>query len=121
MGIQGHRGTGCRWGQRWESPLPAAGVRYGRQVRDRSPVLASPRRWTPTERAPIVPSPNLALRRARERLPSSRLPGCPLSRDELASRVNAWLAEQTGKAFALDERAIGRWERGAVAMPSAPD
>ncbi|WP_132429751.1 XRE family transcriptional regulator [Pseudonocardia endophytica] len=26
---------------------------------------------------------------------------------------------ETGKAFALDERAIGRWERGAVARPSA--
>ena len=66
----------------------------------------------------IVPSPNLALRRARERLPSSRLPGCPLSRDELASQINAWLSEQTGKRFALDERAIGRWERGTVTMPS---
>jgi hypothetical protein len=53
-------------------------------------------------------------------MPSSRLPGCPLSRDELAERVNAWLLAATGETFALDERAVGRWERGRVARPSAP-
>lgn len=42
-----------------------------------------------------------------------------MSRDELASRVNGWLHAQTGKAFALDERAVGRWERGTVQQPSA--
>lgn len=63
---------------------------------------------------------NDLLRRARERMPSSRLPGCPLSRDELAERVNAWLLAATGETFALDERAVGRWERGRVVRPSAP-
>lgn len=62
---------------------------------------------------------NDALRRARERVPSSRLPGCPLSRDELAGRVNRWLRAETGREFGLDERAIGRWERGVVRTPSA--
>jgi transcriptional regulator with XRE-family HTH domain len=65
-------------------------------------------------------SRNDLLRRARERMLSSRLPGCPLSRDELAERVNAWLLAATGETFALDERAVGRWERGRVARPSAP-
>ncbi|MGH3616090.1 MAG: hypothetical protein ACRDRK_26560, partial [Pseudonocardia sp.] len=63
-------------------------------------------------------SPNHALRQARERRPSSRLPGCPTSRDELAVLVNAWLRRETREVFALDERAIGRWERGAVRQPS---
>jgi len=61
---------------------------------------------------------NDVLRHARERMPSSRLPGCPLSRDELAERINAWLLAATGETFALDERAVGRWERGRVARPS---
>ncbi|MGL5866019.1 MAG: helix-turn-helix domain-containing protein [Dermatophilaceae bacterium] len=63
---------------------------------------------------------NDLLRRARERMPSSRLPGCSMSRDELAERINAWLLAATGETFALDERAVGRWERGRVARPSAP-
>lgn len=61
---------------------------------------------------------NHALRQARERISSDRLPGCALSRDELASRVNAWLYAETEEIFALDERAIGRWERGDVRLPS---
>jgi transcriptional regulator with XRE-family HTH domain len=64
-------------------------------------------------------APNDRLRQARERMPSSRLPGSPLSRAELAERVNAWLLANTGDTFALDERAVGRWERGRVARPHA--
>jgi hypothetical protein len=41
-----------------------------------------------------------------------------MSRDELATLVNAWLHRTTGEVFALDERAIGRWERGRVKQPS---
>jgi hypothetical protein len=67
-----------------------------------------------------VSTPNDALRRARESRPSSRLPGCPMSRDELATLVNAWLRRETGEIYALDERAIGKWERGKVKRPSAP-
>jgi hypothetical protein len=67
-----------------------------------------------------VSTPNDALRRARESRPSSRLPGCPMSRDELATLVNAWLRRETGEIYALDERAIGKWERGKVKQPSAP-
>lgn len=40
-----------------------------------------------------------------------------MSRDELASLVNAWLRRETGETYALDERAIGRWERGKVQQP----
>jgi hypothetical protein len=46
------------------------------------------------------------------------VPGCSTSRDELASLVNAWLLRETGEVFALDERAVGRWERGSVCRPS---
>lgn len=67
----------------------------------------------------VMNRPNRALRAARERVTSGRLPGCSLSRDELACRVNSWLLRETGGRFALDERAIGRWERGDVALPSA--
>lgn len=43
---------------------------------------------------------NDVLRRARERVLSARVPGCPLSRDELAERVNVWLLAETGETFA---------------------
>lgn len=42
-----------------------------------------------------------------------------MSRDELATLVNAWLHRETGEIYALDERAIGRWERGKVRQPRA--
>ncbi|WP_233159658.1 hypothetical protein [Pseudonocardia sp. MH-G8] len=71
-----------------------------------------------TRIAELEMEPNHALRQARERRPSSRVPGCPTSRDELAVLVNNWLLHETGEVFALDERAIGRWERGAVRRPS---
>lgn len=64
-------------------------------------------------------SANDALRRARRQRPSDRLPGCPTSRSELAELVVTWLHRETGEVFALDERAIGRWERGTVRLPSA--
>lgn len=64
---------------------------------------------------------NSRLRQARERLPSERLPACPMSRQELAAKVNRWLYERTGRVYALDERAIARWERGSVKRPSEHD
>lgn len=63
-------------------------------------------------------SRNDGLRAVREASPSPRTPGAGLSRDELAESVNAWLAEHTGRAGALDGQAVGRWERGAVRRPN---
>jgi hypothetical protein len=64
--------------------------------------------------------PNHALRAARERLPSRRVPGAPLSRAELAEAVNAHLWTRTGRRYELDDHLIGKWERGTVRTPSAP-
>lgn len=64
--------------------------------------------------------PNHALRAARERVPSRSAPGEPLSRTELADMVNAWLWRETGHRYALDDHAVGRWERGRVHWPIAP-
>lgn len=64
--------------------------------------------------------PNAALRLARERVPSRLAPGEPLSRAELADLVNAWLWRETGRRYALDDHAVGRWERGRVRWPIAP-
>lgn len=63
---------------------------------------------------------NHAHRAARERLPSRRVPGEPMTRAELADAVNAWLWETTGACYQLDDHLIGKWERGAVRWPIAP-
>jgi hypothetical protein len=60
---------------------------------------------------------NAALRAARERLPSRLAPGEPMTRAELAEAVNAWLWENTGRRFELDDHLIGKWERGVVRQP----
>ncbi|SFS75264.1 XRE family transcriptional regulator [Saccharopolyspora flava] len=60
---------------------------------------------------------NDRLREAREGTPSPRVPGSGLSRQELADAVNAWLAEHTGRAGALDGHYVARLERGAVRRP----
>lgn len=60
---------------------------------------------------------NTLLRAARERLPSRRVPGEPLSRAELAELVNAWLWEHTGQRYELDDHLVGKWERGCVRWP----
>jgi len=63
---------------------------------------------------------NRLLRAARERLLSRRPLGDRLSRAESAERVNAWLWEQTGRRFGLDEHLVAKWERGMVRYPTAP-
>jgi hypothetical protein len=60
---------------------------------------------------------NAALRAARERLSSRLAPGEPMTRAELAEAVNAWLWENTGRRFELDDHLIGKWERGVVRQP----
>lgn len=60
---------------------------------------------------------NEHLRAVRETARSPRTPGAGMSRDELAEAVNAWLAEHTGHAGALDGQAIARYERGRVRLP----
>ncbi|GAA3360316.1 hypothetical protein [Saccharopolyspora gregorii] len=64
--------------------------------------------------------PNEALRAARLRVASSRAPGEPMSRSELASAVSAWLWRETGKRHDLDPHLLAKWERGAVRRPTAP-
>ncbi|MCA1188095.1 hypothetical protein LCD36_16820 [Saccharopolyspora sp. 6T] len=64
--------------------------------------------------------PNEALRAARLRVASSRAPGEPMSRSELASAVSAWLWRETGKRHDLDPHLLAKWERGAVRCPTAP-
>ena len=61
--------------------------------------------------------PNEALRAARERMPSRLTPGEAMTRAELADAVNAWLWENTGRRFELDDHLIGKWERGIVHYP----
>lgn len=43
-----------------------------------------------------------------------------MSRAELADAVNAHLWRETGRRYALDDHAVGRWERGRVRWPNAP-
>lgn len=64
-------------------------------------------------------NPNDRLRGARERTRSPRLPGAPMSRQEVADAANAWLAEHTDREGGMDARYIGRLERGAVRWPNA--
>ena len=63
---------------------------------------------------------NARLRAARERLPSPRVPGAHMSRADLADAVNAWLWENTGRRFELDDHLLGKWERGVVRHPIEP-
>lgn len=62
--------------------------------------------------------PNDALRLARLRTPSRWDPGeSGLSRRELAAAVADWVEEQHGERPGLDEKAIGRLERGEIRRP----
>lgn len=60
---------------------------------------------------------NDKLRAARQAARSPRVPGASMSRQGLAEAVNAWLAEHSGRAGALDQHYIGRLERGVVRYP----
>src|SRR6266498_2453288 len=61
--------------------------------------------------------PNHLLREARRRLPSPSGSGRPMSRQELADAVNAYLASKDDERYqreaTLDENHIGKLERGA--------
>lgn len=60
---------------------------------------------------------NHQLEAARQSVPSPRVPGACLSRDELAEAVNDWLHRNVGQSGALDGQYVGRLERGAVRRP----
>lgn len=66
-----------------------------------------------------MPEPNDLLRRARESTESSRTPGEPLTRAELAEQVNAWIYDNTTprRIAELDGNYIGKLERGTIRWP----
>lgn len=67
--------------------------------------------------------PNDQLRRARERVESPNATGQPLSRQELAELVNAWVYENTTppKILGTDANYLGQLERGRIRWPQDPD
>lgn len=62
-------------------------------------------------------SPNDQVRAARLRHPSTLTPGEPLSRQELAERVNRWIYEQDQTITEIDANYIGKLERGVIRWP----
>ena len=67
--------------------------------------------------------PNDHLRRARERFESPNASGEPLSRQELAELVNAWVYDNTDppRVIATDQNYVGQLERGRIRWPQDPD
>ncbi len=65
--------------------------------------------------------PNDLLRRARERTESPHATGEPLSRQELAELVNAWVYEHTERVIELDANYIGKLEQGGIRWPQDPE
>lgn len=67
--------------------------------------------------------PNDHLRRARERVESPNATGEPLSRQELAELVNAWVYEHTAppQVIGIDANYVGQLERGKIRWPQDPD
>jgi hypothetical protein len=63
--------------------------------------------------------PNRLLHQARLRLPSPSGSSRPMSRQELAEAVNAYLFTHTKRVYTLDAHYIGRLERGARRWPNA--
>ncbi|MBP2325360.1 hypothetical protein JOF56_005745 [Kibdelosporangium banguiense] len=57
------------------------------------------------------------LRRARERMESPTARGEPLTRQELAELVNAWVYENRKRVVELTANYIGKMERGALRWP----
>ncbi|WP_239394560.1 hypothetical protein [Frankia sp. CiP3] len=62
-------------------------------------------------------SPNEQLRAARLRTCSAETPGEPLSRQELAERVNRWTFHRDGRITEVDGNYIGKLERGVIRWP----
>ena len=63
------------------------------------------------------PASNTLMSEARRRLPSPSGSGRPMSRQELADAVNAYLWDHYRMKRALDETDIGRLERGVTRWP----
>jgi hypothetical protein len=63
--------------------------------------------------------PNDLLRRARSGRPSPSGSGQQMSRRELAEAVNSYLFAKTGRVFSIDDKHVGRLERGEFRWPSA--
>lgn len=68
-----------------------------------------------------VSDTNDQLRRARERTESPNSTGRPLSRQELAELVNAWVFEHKNCTVELDANYIGKLEQGAIRWPRDGD
>ena len=68
-----------------------------------------------------MPDANELLRAARLRIESPNSPGSPLSRQELADAVNAYIFRASGgkHATCVDANHIGKWERGVIRWPAA--
>lgn len=66
-----------------------------------------------------MPEPNEALRRARENVESPNASGAPLTRQELAELVNAWIYEYTTATniAEIDANYIGKLEQGKIRWP----
>lgn len=67
--------------------------------------------------------PNDRLRRARERVESPNATGEPLSRQELAELVDAWVYDNTipSRIIATDANYVGQLERGKIRWPQDRD
>ncbi|MFC0861657.1 hypothetical protein ACFHYQ_05025 [Sphaerimonospora cavernae] len=66
-----------------------------------------------------MPEPNDRLRHAREQRESPHVPGEPMSRQELADLVNAWIHEHLGRVACLTANYVGKLERGLVSWPNS--
>ncbi|MEU0511243.1 XRE family transcriptional regulator [Amycolatopsis thermoflava] len=64
--------------------------------------------------------PNDRLKRARERVESPNATGQPLSRQELAELVNAWIRTHKGRRDDLNANYIGKLETGRIRWPQDP-
>jgi hypothetical protein len=62
--------------------------------------------------------PNDRLRLARGRQPSRTRPGLGMSRDELATAVNAWLHRRGILDADVDANYVGKLERGVYRWPN---
>jgi hypothetical protein len=62
--------------------------------------------------------PNEHLRFVREQFPSRQTPGACLSRQELAELVNAWIFDHAHERTELDDKYIGKLERGVIRWPN---
>ncbi|MDI5975666.1 hypothetical protein [Amycolatopsis magusensis] len=62
---------------------------------------------------------NDQLRAAREAVPSPRVAGTAMSRQELADAVNSWLGVHSDRHGVVDEHYVARLERGKIRWPNA--